>query len=53
MDRIVYPTHSLPKNGANAMFSLRFDNVLGWVSIFAITFSDAETRRQMNAWKAS
>ena len=43
------PPHSLPKNDANAAFSMRFDDGLGRGSIFVFTFSNAETRRQMNA----
>ena len=53
MDRIMYPTLSLPTNDANDTFSIRFDEGLGWVSIFASSFWDAETWRHMKLSKAS
>ena len=40
------PPHSLPKNDANAAFSMRFDDGLGCVSIFVFTLSDAAKRLQ-------
>ena len=45
------PPHNWPKNDANDAFSIRFDNNLGWVSVFVFILSAAETLQQMNALK--
>ena len=45
------PPHNWPKNDANDAFSIRFDNNLGWVSVFVFVLSAAETLQQMNALK--